>query len=186
MTDLTIERVAMNDMIDYVISNGYPIFYSIEDIDSDIEYVKLAKDVNDFLGDRSLIKLKMEESFMTVSVFLNNFIKVLVIALIFGNIFGFISISYWFIFSLLILNFGSQIVFAISKLTSALMSGEIYAIKEMGTGLSVIAFKTNDGKYYYIKGTGRDFHLIETTLKDIEVMKEPYSDIYRVIDDIKE
>lgn len=49
---------SMNDMIDYVISNGYPIFYSIEDIDSDIEYVKLAKDVNDFLGDRSLIKLK--------------------------------------------------------------------------------------------------------------------------------
>lgn len=48
----------VNDMIDYVMSNGYPIFYSIEDIDSDIEYVKLAKDVNDFLGDRSLIKLK--------------------------------------------------------------------------------------------------------------------------------
>lgn len=49
---------SMNDMIDYVISNGYPIFYSIEDIDSDIEYVKLTKDVNYFLGDRSLIKLK--------------------------------------------------------------------------------------------------------------------------------
>lgn len=49
---------SMNDMIEHVISNGYPIFYSIEDIDSDIEYVKLAKDMNDFLGDRSLIKLK--------------------------------------------------------------------------------------------------------------------------------
>lgn len=48
----------VNDMIEYVMSNGYPVFYSIEDIDSDIEYVKLAKDVNDFLGDRSLIKLK--------------------------------------------------------------------------------------------------------------------------------
>ena len=114
---------------------------------------------------------------MTVSVFLNNFIKILVITLIFGNIFGWISISYWFIFSLLIFNFGTQFMFAITKLISVVMNDELYAIKELETGLTTMAFKTTDGKYYYIKGAGRDFHLIKTNLKEIEEMKEPYSDI---------